>query len=304
MKKQKTNLEKILYLPLVKEASCLKLSSGVKEKLGERLFKIAKKNSRSINIYRIIYQSQGHKVVGFIVEPKKGDKLPCIIWNRGGSRDFGKITQEQLFLRLAEFAKNGYLVIASQYSGNDGGEGRDEFGGEDIHDVLNLYKILKSYKRADVNKTGMFGWSRGGMMTYQCLAKVKWIKAAVVGGAKSDEISAPKFRKGWREHQIKMYGGSKKEQLRRSALYWTDKFSKKIPILIMHGSSDWRVNPLDSIKIAENLQANKVPYRLVIFEGADHGITEHRREVNELTIKWFDRFLKNNEKINLKPHGF
>lgn len=40
----------------------------------------------------------------------------------------------------------------------------------------------------------MYGWSRGGMMTYIALTKMKEIKAVVVGGALSDCFSNIKDR--------------------------------------------------------------------------------------------------------------
>ena len=141
-------------------------------------------------------------------------------------------------------------------------------------------------------------------MTYMCLAKVKWIKAAVVGAGKTDEVKAPKFRKGWRETQIDLYGGSRSEQIKRSALYWPERLSKKTPLLIMHGTADWRVNPLDSIRLSQELLKHQVPFRLIMFEGGDHGLTEFKKEKNQLTFEWFDRFLKQREKLPvLKPHG-
>jgi dipeptidyl aminopeptidase/acylaminoacyl peptidase len=75
-------------------------------------------------------------------------------------------------------------------------------------------------------------------------------------------------------------------------------------MLLMHGTADWRVNPLDSIHMAEKLYKNKIPYKLVVFDGADHGLTEYKSESNRLMLEWFDRFVKNSEPLpSLKPHG-
>ena len=301
----KDNLELIKKIPGILEVKRLLFTKELEALVGPDFSKIGKSNARKLFVYKIVYRSQGHKVVGFIIEPQKGGNLPCVIYNRGGSGEFGVIKTGMLFARFpAELAAQGYIVITSQYSGNAGSEGKDEMGGSDIDDVLNLQKILKKYPRANAKKIGMYGGSRGGMMTYLSLAKVSWIKAAVTVGAPANEVRASNFRKDWKEHQKQMYGGSKKEQMRRSALYWTNKFSKKTPLLIMHGSSDWRVNPLDSIELAQKLYENKVPYRFVLFEGADHGLNEYLKESNEMTFSWFERFLKNNESLpNLKPHG-
>ena len=82
------------------------------------------------------------------------------------------------------------------------------------------------------------------------------------------------------------------------------KFSKKTPLLIMHGLADWRVNPTDSFRLAQKLYEKKIPYRLIMFEGADHAISEYLETRNKYTFEWLDRFLKQNEPLPiLKPHG-
>jgi dipeptidyl aminopeptidase/acylaminoacyl peptidase len=92
--------------------------------------------------------------------------------------------------------------------------------------------------------------------------------------------------------------------MKRSAIYWPERINKKSPILLMHGSADWRVQAHDSIRMAEKLYEQKVPFRLVIFEGATHGLMEVRKEADALTYEWFNRFLKNKEKLpNLKQRG-
>ncbi len=292
-------------MPLICSVKEVRLTEQLLETVDTARRTTARRNSGRVFAYRITYSSCGHNVVGFIVEPKRGRlPLPCIIWNRGGSRDFGAIQHHQLFGRMAHLASLGYIVIASQYSGNGGSSGVDQMGGEDIHDVLNLQQILRGYKRADANRIGMYGWSRGGMMAYLALSKVKWIKAAVVGGAPTDQIRAAIFRRGWEKHQKEMYGGSRRENIKRSVLYWSDKLYKKAPILIMHGTADWRVNPLDSIRLAEQLYKNKVPFRLIMFEGAEHGLAEFEDEADRLTEQWFAKYLARAHKLpNLKPHG-
>src|SRR5438477_12836422 len=42
-----------------------------------------------IDIKAITYLSDGLKVKGYLAVPKRGEKLPCVIFNRGGNREFG-----------------------------------------------------------------------------------------------------------------------------------------------------------------------------------------------------------------------
>ncbi|HVM90415.1 MAG TPA: CocE/NonD family hydrolase, partial [Verrucomicrobiae bacterium] len=154
-------------------------------------------NAKEVILYKIVYQSNGHRVNGFLCEPRHGKgKLPCIIWNRGGSGDFGVIKIGTVFGSLAMMAEWGYVIVASQYSGNGGSEGEDDLGGEEtLNDVLNLKKVLEQNGKADISRIGMFGVSRGGMMTYLALAKVKWIKAAVTVAGLADLSVQMKKRK-------------------------------------------------------------------------------------------------------------
>ena len=300
----RSNLELLKNIEEIVEIEQVELTDDLKEKIGPEFSLEAEKNSILINVYRMVYISQGHKVTGYIVEPKKGEKLPCIVYNRGGSNDFGSIKIGRLFLGLSIFARAGYITIFSQYSGNAGGEGKDEMGGSDIEDVLTLYTILKKYPQADVSRIGMYGASRGGTMTYLSLARVNWIKAAVIVAGPTNLVDRKGFRPEMEDHYTKMFGDSIEERKKRSSIYWVDKFPKNVPIFLMHGSADWRVNPLDSIHMAEELYKHKIPYRFTMFEGADHGLTECNLESNRMMLEWFERFVKNTNSLpDLTPHG-
>jgi dipeptidyl aminopeptidase/acylaminoacyl peptidase len=261
----------------------------------------------AINIYNITYLSDGLKVKGYLIKPKKEGNYPCIIYNRGGNREFGKLNITKAIYLLSQLAKEGYVVIASQYRGNAGGEGQEEFGGKDVNDVTNLIDVIKEIPEVDSTRIGMYGWSRGGMMTYLALTKTDKIKAAVVGGAPSDKtnIDRPEMETGVYTELIPNYWKNKDAELRkRSAVYFVDKFPKNVPILMLHGNADWRVKPEHSLNLALEFEKYRIPYKLIMFEGADHGISEHRKEVNEQVLYWFDKYLKNKEPLpNMKYHG-
>ncbi len=90
----------------------------------------------SIDMYSITYLSDGLKVKGLMVKPRAQGEHPCIIFNRGGNRDFGALKVGHAATLLGMIASHGYIVIASNYRGNGGGEGLEEFGGSDVNDVL------------------------------------------------------------------------------------------------------------------------------------------------------------------------
>jgi len=259
-----------------------------------------------IDSYRMVYKVGKLKVVGFVMVPKKGKDIPCVIKLRGGGRDFGKITNQHLAHAYAYVASNDFIVITTQYPGVDGGDGKDDWGGENtINSIKVLKSILNWVPKADPKNIGLMGHSRGGLMVYMLLRKFKWAKAAVIGGAPTDQFKAGKEREGWREHQISLYGKAQKELLERSPIKWVNELPKNVPMLIVHGSSDWRVTADNSILMSKELYDNKIPHKLIIFEGAEHGISEFMREYREESIAWLKKYLGKERKLpNMKPHGY
>lgn len=255
---------------------------------------------QSVETFKISYLSDDLNIKGYLSKPKEAGFYPCIIYNRGGNRDFSKLTDKRAANLLGKLASYGYVVIASNYRGNDGGEGKEEFGGSDINDVLSLFQVLEEIESADTNRIGMFGWSRGGMMTYLALAKTDKLKAVVVGGAASDltMLDRPEMEENVFAELIPNYTENKEIELKkRSAIFWVEKFPKDVPILMLHGSSDWRVKATQSLNLAIEFEKHRIPYRLKIFEGADHSISQFRDEADDDVMQWFERFLKNGETL-------
>ena len=262
------------------------------------------KAKHDVFVYRIVYMSRGKKIVGYIAEPQTGKKLPCIIVCRGGAKDFSSINIHNHYA-IIPLALYGYVTISTQYPGVEGGEGIDRMGSEDdVASVLDLYKILKSYSRVDIKNIGMLGFSRGGAMVYRCLARVRYLKAVVIGSASVDEVSMAKWRKGWKDYQQQTYGGSLHENKKRSVMYWVENLAKKTPILIMNGSSDNRVNAEDTLRLLPKLSQHKIPYRFILYEGTDHYLGEHKKEFRLEILRWFDRFIRQKEPLpNVELHG-
>jgi dipeptidyl aminopeptidase/acylaminoacyl peptidase len=270
---------------------------------------LARKLKDSVDFFRITYLSDGLKVTGYVAEPKAPGKYPCIIANRGGNRDFSQWTPVTIANFLGQIASWNYVVAASQYRGNDGGEGREDFGEKDVNDILNLIPLLQQLPKADTSRVGIEGTSRGGMMTYLSLKKTCRFKAAVItaGMANLPLIikSRPGLDTGVFTQLIPDYKTKKEEKLKeRSAVYWADQLCKTTPLLIMHGSADWRVLPEESMELVQQLYKFKHPVRFILYEGADHGITEYRSERFFQMKRHFDLYLRDGNKWpSMEPHG-
>ena len=260
-------------------------------------------------LIKIRYLSDGFIVQGYISRPKADGKFPVVIYNRGGNRDFGELTDFRASILLSKIASWGYVVIASNYRGSSNSEGMEEFGGADVNDVLNLIPLAQQLQEADTDRMGIYGHSRGGMMTYLALTKTCKFKAAIIGAGLSNAFRNIEMRPEMEEHVfselVPNYKTKKEEGLKaRSAIYLTDELCKTTPIMLLHGSADWRVSPLDALQMADSLYAKKHPFRLHFYEGADHGLSEFSSEVDEQIKLFLDKYVKNKESWpSLEPHG-
>jgi len=56
--------------------------------------------------------------------------------------------------------------------------------------------------------------------------------------------------------------------------------------------------------MAEKLYQQRHPFRIVMFEGGDHGLSEHRDERDRITLDWFNTYLRDRKPWpSLEPHG-
>ncbi|MFK8055201.1 MAG: alpha/beta hydrolase family protein [Saprospiraceae bacterium] len=256
----------------------------------------------NVDMYEVTYLSDGLKIQSFAAVPKAAGEHPVIIYNRGGNRDFGalQLLREKYkypaAYQFSKLANEGYVVIGCNYRGCGDSEGEDEFGGRDVNDVLNLIEAVKEIPKADETRIGMYGWSRGGMMTYLTLPRTTSIKAAVVGGAPSDKriIERPDMETNVYAELIPKYWDNKEAELKkRSAVLFADKFPADVPILILHGDADVKVKSAHAENMALAFDKYGIPYRLKIFEGGDHGLSQFRAERDQDVLDWFNLYLKN-----------
>lgn len=259
------------------------------------------------------YLVDGVLVRGFYVAPKpalsaheepaaKKPKatFPLIIFNRGGNGDFGVSSFGYILDNFFPMAEQGFVVVGSQYRGfikNIPNSGTDEFGGKDLNDVLKLVELGGLFPQADIKKIGMYGASRGGMMTYMAAKQSKKLKAIAVVGGVSDLHSSMQFRPEMENvyrQRIPNYSTQKASALaERSAILWADKIPNNLPILILHGGNDERVNVDQARAMDQRLTELKHPHKLVIYEGDDHSLNKHQAEFNAELIAWFKDNLTN-----------
>lgn len=251
-------------------------------------------------VFDISYSSDNLKVNGFLAHPvDTNKKYPCIIWCRGGIGNSGAIdsfTARGLFGQLASW---GYVVFSTQYKGNAGSEGTDEFRGSDVNDILNLVDLANEFSFADTSNWGIEGWSRGGMMTYLTLTKTDLFKCAIITGGIADvscESKQNNYLKNLYEKSILSDSVKPFEEIcnSRSIIKFPEKLSKSTPILLLHGANDDRVSPNDSLIMGQNFHKLGIPFQLKIYNEGDHFLKNFKTDVDKERKTWFHKYLKNN----------
>jgi dipeptidyl aminopeptidase/acylaminoacyl peptidase len=265
-------------------------------KLPDREAFTTRTTHRGFECVQITYLSGSTKVIGFIFKPidTAGKRLPLIVYARGGSRDFGKIVPDRLFLADYTFLEQGFVILASQYRGVDGGEGHDEFGGQDLGDILSLIPLAQSLDYVDSKNLFLYGFSRGGMMTFLALKNGIPVNAAAVSAGPTDLASLGQLRPEMAKNYREMIPGYETDPVgttrERSALQWPEKINT--PLLLLHGTADWRVPTTDTLQLALKLQQLHKTYAVEIFSGDVHGLPLHNDEAHLRVVSWFRQYMK------------
>ncbi len=250
---------------------------------------------KSVQTEKIFYKSDGLKVVAYLSLPAnlQKKKYPVIIFNRGSLiRNDIAIVHRPLFQKLV---KAGFVVIAPALRQSEGSEGKDEIGGKDVNDILNLLPLLSSLPYTDTANIFMWGESRGGIMTFLVLKQGFHVRAAATIGAITDMELFAKETPGIDEVTKQFIPGfeNNKEQLLkdRSVVNWAEKIN--VPVLIMNGGADPQVKPYHALNLAAKLQEYGKTYQLMILEGGNHILSgKHTNERDRQVTEWFKKYLK------------
>lgn len=237
---------------------------------------------------RVMYRSSGLRVAGYVLRPNRPGPHPVLIWLRGGNREFGKIEQVTL-LNLQWMADAGFIVVATQYRGADGGEGRDEFGGADVDDVMALLPLARSLPDADVGRMYLLGGSRGAMEGTMAMRRGLPVRAAAFRGGVFDLHALltfrPYFEPAWREMIPDFDADHEGVLQRRSAIGWAAELHA--PVLLLHGRLDWRADVEGSQAFDAMLARAGTDHKIVIYPGDEHQLALHRPEWLQEAANWF-----------------
>lgn len=258
--------------------------------------RISKADSK-FSINTIQYQVDNRIIQGLKIEPKIIHKpLPVIIYCRGGN-NINPIKSD-MGISISTLAANGifdlanleFIVYTSQLSGYGLNSGKDEFGGEDLKDIIALKEIINNDSNCNANNIHMLAFSRGAMMAYFVSAKVDWVKSIVAVSGCSDLVNNAAERAGM-QNLFNSINLRKEDLINRSILFNTNKLKKSLKILLLHGNKDLRVNCNDSINLSKKLTEEGIYNELNIFEDGEHSLINKKEERNLKIVEWFKKYI-------------
>ncbi len=265
-------------------------------------------NFLGVQMFAIRYWSQGLRISGFLALPpaQSVQSYAGLIFNRGGIGPRGALSAESAYATAGLYASWGYVCVASNYRGQGGSEGVEEWGARDVDDAANCIPLLASLGYVDMQRLGIVGGSRGGMMALMMLRSSSAFRAAVTIGAPtvlhSNDPHSP-IRKTFSKF-VANDEQMMTEMIRRSAGSWAAELCKTTPLLVLHGSGDKRVDAMNAIDLARELQHTLHPYKLIIYDNADHILAGRREESNADIRWWLDHYVMNKSALPIVgPHG-
>ena len=242
----------------------------------------------------------GTEVEAFFVKPvgyEEGQSYPAILWLHGGPAsqfNWGYNDTAQLF------AANGYAVIMPNPRGSTGygaefAHGTVAAWGEnDYDDVMAAIDHGIEIGLVDPTRTGVGGWSYGGILTNYVITQTTRFQAAMSGAS----LGLVTSNYGHDQYQL-MYELEfglpwENPELWAELSPFNKVESITTPTMWMGGEVDWNVpiNNSEQMYIAMKRLGRET--QLVVYPDEHHGIRRpsFQRDRFERWINWFDRYLK------------
>lgn len=179
------------------------------------MLKFILQHGSQVRMERVLYPSGLEMIPGYVLTPAggipKGEKRPGLLIIHGG---FHANLEWRYFALLVAAVQQGYVVMFPEYRGSKGyGETifRNDYGTTDVADVLAASEYLRGKDFVDSSRIGLFGHSRGGMITVRLLQKhPQRFKAGVQVAALLDFVAYMSYKPDSRRLQVaseRSFGG-------------------------------------------------------------------------------------------------
>jgi dipeptidyl aminopeptidase/acylaminoacyl peptidase len=250
------------------------------------------------------WTNDGFHIQGWLMLPAHFDpakKYPLIVMVHGGPSAAVLPRWPGAGFGGAPLSAMDYFVLEPNPRGSYGeGEAftqanRKDFGYGDLKDILaGVDAVEKKYPSVDDSRLGLTGWSYGGFMTMFGVTQTQRFHAAVAGAgiANWQSYYGENSIDQW---MLPFFGASVYDDpavyAKSSAIDFIRK--AKTPTLVVVGDRDGECPAPQSFEFWHALKDEGVPTELVVYPNEGHGFRnpEHRIDVLERTLDWFDHYL-------------
>ena len=172
-------------------------------------------------------------------------------------------------------AQEGYVVFSIDNRGTPrrgakfGGALYGRQGGAEVQDQVAGVEFLKRQPWVDGERVGVHGWSNGGYMTLMLLVQASDTYACGIAGAPVTDwaLYDTHYTERYMDHPARNAEG----YAASSVFSHLDGLRSKL--LLVHGMADDNVLFTNSTKLMSELQKRGLPFELMTYPGAKHGLS-------------------------------
>jgi dipeptidyl aminopeptidase/acylaminoacyl peptidase len=231
----------------------------------------------------------GRMIPAWLYRPRGGGKFPVVLSIHGGPEAQERPTYAYTGL-YQYLLSRGFGILAPNIRGSTGyGKSYQylihrDWGGAELKDIEAAAQYLRTLDWVDSSRLAVFGGSFGGFATLSALTRLPeyWaLGVDLVGPANLLTFvnSVPPF---WKSMMKAWVGDAEEDRdllVRRSPITYVDNI--RVPMLVIQGAKDPRVNQAESDQMVERIRQRGGDVRYYVDENEGHGTT--RRENG---IKW------------------
>jgi dipeptidyl aminopeptidase/acylaminoacyl peptidase len=224
--------------------------------------------------------------------PLPGETPPLIVMLHGGPTAAASLA---LNMKIQFWTSRGFAILDVNYSGSTG-YGRayrqrlnSNWGVIDVEDCIQGARYLASQGLVDHKRMSITGGSAGGYTALCALTFHNTFTAGVsrygIGSLETLAADTHKFESHYLDHLIGPFPAARELYKQRSPIHFIEQINA--PILLLQGTEDKVVPPIQSERMYRALNAKGLPVACVTFAGEQHGFRKAESIKRALEVEYY-----------------